>query len=368
MSKQTVMEIFVNLNNLLPQKSAIFYHGQLSGIEKQATQDKWLNGEAKIMIATSAFGAGIDYPTVSLIIHCEGSYNLLSFCQETGRAGRDGTKSSCFLVVNEQSQPTEKGIHDVLQYARLKDKCRRYALQHYIDGSGVSCIASNSALCDNCQKSEIFTHTINAEYELDADARSALIEIASTKNSVIPIQNIGNQALPSTTNPQIVHQVETHSLKKRRCERSLVDLCSIYESLKKCCPTCLMFDQNTSHTMKSCPRWKFSTCYKCYKEYGCTKTSNCKRLRVFDTCYICLFPLNCGLHPTEIGMCTQKDQIQRVLYVAFDFNQKHYEQIFRVKWQSRDAYKVWLETKEPGNVMFNCHLMLFEIFESKIMK
>lgn len=75
-----------------------FYHGGLPAKEKEANMNSWMKDETPVMIATSAFGMGIDKPTVKTVIHINLPENLESYYQEAGRAGRNGEKAFAILI------------------------------------------------------------------------------------------------------------------------------------------------------------------------------------------------------------------------------------------------------------------------------
>ncbi|MEO8517203.1 MAG: RecQ family ATP-dependent DNA helicase [Flavobacterium sp.] len=75
-----------------------FYHGGLPSKEKEANMNSWMKDETPVMIATSAFGMGIDKPTVKTVIHINLPENLESYYQEAGRAGRNGEKAFAILI------------------------------------------------------------------------------------------------------------------------------------------------------------------------------------------------------------------------------------------------------------------------------
>lgn len=74
------------------------YHGKCKRCKRQKAQDKFMQGETPIMVATNAFGLGIDKPDVSLIIHAGLPLSMDGYVQEIGRAGRDGKKAKCVLL------------------------------------------------------------------------------------------------------------------------------------------------------------------------------------------------------------------------------------------------------------------------------
>lgn len=79
------------------------YHGKMDKQEKSENQDSFINGETQIMVATSAFGMGVDKKDVGMVIHYEISDSLENYIQEAGRAGRDQSiVADCFVLFNEE--------------------------------------------------------------------------------------------------------------------------------------------------------------------------------------------------------------------------------------------------------------------------
>ena len=101
--------------------SATFYHAGLDSITKDERQLAWQNDQTRVMVATNAFGMGIDKPDVRVVIHIDCPDSVEAYFQEAGRAGRDGQKAYAVLLYND-------GDHRKLEKLRatrlfLSDRC-----------------------------------------------------------------------------------------------------------------------------------------------------------------------------------------------------------------------------------------------------
>jgi len=165
--------------------NALAYHAGHDKSKREKHQELFLRDEVKIMVATIAFGMGIDKSNVRFVVHHDLPKNIESYYQETGRAGRDGLESEALLFFShgdvqklkafaevegnaEQSDIMLGKLNVMAQFGDLKTCRRKFLLQYFSENSVDKC-----GHCDNCLKTfERFDGTVIAQKALSAVYRT----------------------------------------------------------------------------------------------------------------------------------------------------------------------------------------------------
>ncbi|CAG8650466.1 2578_t:CDS:2 [Dentiscutata erythropus] len=176
--------------------SASYYHAGLDKRDRQRIQEDWHSNKVRIIVATTAFGMGIDKSSVRYVIHYSIPQSLEGYYQETGRAGRDGEKSVCILFYTytdkfaiekmiisgdggfQQKQQQRENLRRMLKYCENKYDCRRQQILAYFGELFNSSQCHKT--CDNC---EMAATTRITEFDATQEAKDIIRLVERNKHA-----------------------------------------------------------------------------------------------------------------------------------------------------------------------------------------
>ena len=185
-NRRRTKEITELLNN--EYITADFYHAGLDDATKDIRQHRWQSGESRVMVATNAFGMGIDKPDVRIVIHMDLPDSIEAYFQEAGRAGRDGQKAYAVILYAKSDKTTlHKRILDTFpekEYIRDVYEHLQYYYQMAM-GDGLDCVREFN-IEDFCRKFKYFPVPVDSalriltqagylEYTAEQDSTSRIL-------------------------------------------------------------------------------------------------------------------------------------------------------------------------------------------------
>ena len=148
--------------------TADFYHAGLDDATKDLRQQRWQTGESRVIVATNAFGMGIDKPDVRIVIHLDLPDSIEAYFQEAGRAGRDGEKAYAVILYSKSDQTTlHKRMPDTFPEKEYIKQVYEH-LQYYYQmamGDGQDCIREFN-IEDFCRKFKYFPVPVDSALKI----------------------------------------------------------------------------------------------------------------------------------------------------------------------------------------------------------
>ena len=208
---------------------ATIYHGKCD--ENKVNMDRWLAGQVKIIVATSAFGLGINCPDCRFVIHCGLPLSPVNYVQEVGRAGRDGLYSKCHLYVNLSdiiladaiTAASTPGIIRQVLSLLLSGGCRNLKLNELLGGQLQHGGCNN--MCDNCLGNGLCLHELQL---VKARVKSLFVKLKQELFTANELVNIITKGVISNrlalSRPAIRSWIQTHGTDLKQHSVAAVEL------------------------------------------------------------------------------------------------------------------------------------------------
>lgn len=208
-------------------KSA-FYHSDMDNSERSRVHSLWLRGKVQVIVATIAFGMGIDKPNVRFVIHHSLSKSIENYYQESGRAGRDGARADCILLfrladayrqscmVFTESTGIEK-LYSMVEYCHNQLDCRRTLMAGHF--SEILNENDCDSMCDHCNSSDpvkSVASLANIDISTDILLVYEILDKARSKDTMLTGQKVLDALIGKGPKPS--RGTTSSQLTKLQCE------------------------------------------------------------------------------------------------------------------------------------------------------
>ena len=208
LSRKEALDTATMLSEQTP--AVAIYTSDCSDEEREDVLQGLRNGTYLVLSATSAFSMGVDYNAVDLVVHRGGFHSLIDYCQESGRAGRDGTKSQSIVLC--EASGVDHGAkldENALEYLHTVTRCRRSLLHMVVENENVTCFDSGNYMqCDVCEKSNAVSVTLRREVPLIIDYKNLETATPSSSFSAPSTTAVASDPFSLTPNSSVLSELE----------------------------------------------------------------------------------------------------------------------------------------------------------------
>ena len=300
--------------------SSTYYHGQMGETDRIANHNSWVRGADDIMVATGAFGTGVDLGAVRVVVHVGEPYSMIDLAQESGRGGRDGLESKHIIFLPLSWRATAETSPELAEYLG-GSKCRRLVLQECVDGSGLDCFVSGSRPCDVCESRAAGLRGLSGEDPTDSletgdcstnmgagQSEMDLTGGTDGNTSSSPPVDDGSPAKRMRLPGALSHASASGTLERRAFESMSASavLEFLTEAKGRCVLCTVAYGRSASrseHAMSRCPGL-VGRCIRClgqgHSASGGGAETRCENRTTFDKTITCCY--GCGL-PNMLGGC-----------------------------------------------------------------
>lgn len=302
--------------------SAALYSSELSDVERSDIV-RALGHGLKVVIATSAFSVGIDIEAMSTVIHSNCAWSLIDYVQESGRAGRMGRKSHCYLLKTSSLTSSDMSMQ---QYMDNNTECRRAVMSHHMDGKAQYCFGMpDCTFCDIClslertrnSKRSIAVGEVNStkKVRFQSDAHVPVDTIESLRMMVSEAKTKAMMSVPMPIPQTISAACVSDAFKKDTSNlMNTIELLRLVRT--KGCIVCLF--RSSGNTPDQTHSISFhNECIRCMGDH---KSASCSRGSLKNLCFVCAMPGNLGTqwrHGDNYGKSCQQGLSDLLVPLAF---------------------------------------------------
>ena len=288
------------------QSRVVFYHAKLDQRARSAAHEAWKTGKKQVMVATTAFAFGVDSANCDLVIHVDGAFDLETYCQGAGRAGRNGQAAKSIMLLSRSAFRCEDA--KIADYMKNTSKCRRVLLSQMLDSQELVSEA-NCGSCDNCCRLKLQKQQRNPRLVDMVDIEQATRSPTEERNAA---------------SKRIALSKKKASLLNRRLEMSM---------RQHSCFVCSILGKTTGlkHGLTQCPSFR-NRCFRCGDTH---RRSDCAVHKLWNdacssnaVCVTCCTPCDSIVKSFHLGegtvgsRCRYRDTIVPACWALWRHHQK----------------------------------------------